>query len=137
MGRRCSQCFEEKDASFFPKDKRLKSGLRSQCKSCLAISNKRNKQARGWTDQDKEVRYSRKYGLKIGEYAEMLEAQDYKCAICGKTEQENNKRLAVDHCHKTGKVRKLLCHHCNCALGMVNDNDDILVSMLSYLRENR
>jgi len=136
MALSCSKCFEEKDESLFPKDKRIKRGLRPQCKACYAIVNKKNIQIRGWTDQDKEIRYNRQYGLKIGGYAEMLEAQDYKCAVCGKTEQDNKKRLAVDHCHKTGKVRKLLCHHCNCALGMVDDSEEILISLLSYLKEN-
>jgi len=65
----------------------------------------------------------------------MFNAQDCKCAICGKTEQENKKRLAVDHCHATGKVRKLLCSHCNTALGLVNDDQNILIEMLSYLKE--
>jgi hypothetical protein len=132
----CLGCQEEKDTSLFPKDKRVKSGIRARCKACYAALDKKSKAIRGWTDNDKEVRYNRQYGLELGQYAKMFKEQDYKCAICGKTEQENSKRLAVDHCHKTGKVRKLLCHHCNCALGMVNDSEDTLVSMLSYLREN-
>ena len=133
----CLGCNKEKDVSLFHPDKRVKSGIRARCKACYAVLNKKKNQIRGWTEKDKETRYNRQYGLKTGEYAEMLENQDYKCAICGKTEQDNNKRLAVDHCHETGKVRKLLCHHCNCALGMVNDSEDTLISMLSYLRENK
>jgi hypothetical protein len=133
----CSGCKEEKDVSLFYADKRLKSGFGSRCKACHLLVTKKNSKLRGWTEKDKETRYNRQYSLKPGEYAAMLENQDYKCAICVKTEQENNKRLAVDHCHETGKVRKLLCHHCNCALGMVNDSEDILISMLSYLKENK
>ena len=132
----CLGCKEEKDFSLFTNDKRIKSGLRSQCKACYAAVNKKNREIRGWTEKDRDVRLQRTFGLNPGQYAEMLEEQDYKCAVCGRTEQENNKRLAVDHCHKTGKIRKLLCHKCNCALGMVDDNKDTLSSLISYLMEN-
>lgn len=132
----CLKCKEEKDLSLFPKDKDVKSGFRPRCKACYAEVNKKNRAIRGWTDKDRDVRLQRTFGLKPGQYDEMLKEQDYKCAVCGKTEQENNKRLAVDHCHKTGKIRKLLCHKCNCALGMVDDNKDTLSSLISYLMEN-
>lgn len=138
MARRkvCLGCKEEKDFSLFPNDKRIKNGIRSQCKACYAAVNKKNREIRGWTEKDRDIRLQRTFGLNLGQYAKMLEEQDYKCAVCGRTEQENNKRLAVDHCHKTGKIRKLLCHKCNCALGMVDDNKDTLSSLISYLMEN-
>ena len=132
----CLKCNEEKDVALFPKDTRHENRLRPRCKACYAAANKKNRDIRGWTEKDKDVRLQRTFGLKPGQYDEMLKEQDYKCAVCGKTEQENNKRLAVDHCHKTGKIRKLLCHKCNCALGMVDDNKDILSSLISYLMEN-
>jgi hypothetical protein len=132
----CSGCKVEKDLSLFPNDKRVKSGIKAQCKACVSVINKKNREIRGWTEKDRDVRLQRAFGLKPGQYAEMLEEQDYKCAVCGATEQENKKRLAVDHCHKTGKIRKLLCHKCNCALGMVDDNKDTLSSLISYLMEN-
>jgi hypothetical protein len=53
----------------------------------------------------------RTYGLGPGEYDRMLEAQDGRCAICGK--QPRSKRLSVDHDHRTGRVRALLCQPCN------------------------
>ena len=132
----CFGCKEEKDFSLFPNCKKSKSGIRPRCKACYSSVNKKNRKIRGWTEQDKDVRLQRTFGLKPGQYVEMLEEQDYKCAVCGTTEQENKKRLAVDHCHKTGKIRKLLCHKCNCALGMVDDNKDTLSSLISYLMEN-
>lgn len=132
----CKGCNEEKDVSLFPKDTRKESGIRPRCKACYAAANKKARQIRGWTEKDKDVRLQRTFGLKPGQYDEMLASQDYKCAVCGKTEQENNKRLAVDHCHKTGKIRKLLCHKCNCALGLVDDDKDKLSSMISYLMEH-
>jgi hypothetical protein len=132
----CTGCKDTKDTSLFVADHRLKSGIGSRCKACQAVINKRNRELRGTTDAERDTRYQKVFGLKPRQYVEMLEEQDYKCAVCGKTEQENNKRLAVDHCHKTGKIRKLLCHKCNCALGMVDDNKDMLSSLISYLREH-
>lgn len=59
---------------------------------------------------------SRKYGLTVEQYEAMLKAQKYRCAICGGKNAKN--RLAVDHCHDTGKVRALLCDPCNQHLGI-------------------
>jgi len=67
------------------------------------------------------------------EYFEMLETQDGNCAIC-KAEQAS---LYVDHDHKTGKVRGLLCEQCNFLLGNAKDNVNILASAVKYLETNR
>lgn len=66
------------------------------------------------------------------DYQNMLIMQNGVCAICSK-EDVIKKRLSVDHCHKTGKVRGLLCAKCNATLGMVKDNVDILKIMIEYL----
>lgn len=132
----CAGCKEEKDVSLFPKDTRIKSGIRSRCKACYAELNRKIHQKRGTTDGDRDRKLRKTFGISLEQYNRMFFEQDCRCAVCGKTEQENGKRLAVDHCHKTGKIRKLLCHHCNCALGMVNDNKDTLAALISYLMEN-
>ena len=75
------------------------------------------------------------FNLTVEQYDELLKKQEGLCAICHR-EEICKKRLAVDHCHKTGRVRKLLCHHCNCALGMVDDDRNKLVALISYLMEN-
>ena len=130
----CTKCKKEKNISDFYIDRR-NNKPRTACKDCYNKDSNRARQARGTTDKDRDTRFKRVFGISIDDYNEMLRNQDYKCAICGTTESENKKRLAVDHCHTTNKVRKLLCHHCNCALGMVNDDKEILISMLSYLKE--
>ena len=132
----CLGCKEEKDFSLFPKNTKTNEGVRPRCKACYAAANKKHRAIRGTTEKDVDIRLQRIFGLKAGQYVEMLAEQDFKCAICGMSEQENNKRLAVDHCHTTGKIRKLLCHKCNCALGMVNDDKNKLYSMISYLMEH-
>lgn len=133
----CSRCKQEKVLDLFPTNKRVKSGYDTICKACKAKQDKELHAKRGTTDGDRDRRFKRVFGITLDQYNQMLHDQDYKCAVCGKTEQENKKRLAVDHCHKTNKVRKLLCHHCNCALGMVDDDIDKLAGLISYLLENR
>ena len=80
-----------------------------------------------------------KYGLSIEEFNEMVTRQGNACAVCKKEESAvfNGvaKRLAVDHCHETGKVRGLLCQSCNIALGNVKDNIKTLNNMIDYLNK--
>ena len=85
--------------------------------------------------------YVRNYGLTETEYNAMKEAQDNKCAIChseGFLIGKNNhtEKLAVDHDHRTGKVRALLCHNCNRALGLFKDNYSILRTAAEYIKEH-
>lgn len=88
------------------------------------------------TKRYKHYNLKSKYGITLEEYDEMLKAQNDVCAIC-----KNKKRmlltskgtLYVDHNHTTGKVRGLLCGSCNSALGYVEDNIDIMKSMIEYI----
>lgn len=78
------------------------------------------------------------YGITLEEYNEKLLQQNGKCAICKKYETSvdrsgNIKSLAVDHNHKTGKIRSLLCDNCNKALGYIQDDIDLLKSFIRYL----
>lgn len=75
-----------------------------------------------------------KYGVSMEWYDEQVLAQGGVCYICNRP--PGNKSLAVDHCHKTGKVRKLLCHKCNVSLGNANDDAFILNAMIEYLEEH-
>ncbi len=69
----------------------------------------------------------------------MLKKQDGKCAICKKVETSVNKKtnkfkdLSVDHCHKTGKIRGLLCSRCNSGLGFFKDDLEIIKNAGLYL----
>lgn len=76
----------------------------------------------------------RNYGISLEQYTQMLTAQDGKCAICGGI-NANGKRLFVDHNHKTGKVRALLCHKCNFAIGLVDENVARLLGIISYINK--
>lgn len=82
------------------------------------------------------------YGITIEKYEEMLQEQKGRCAIC--YDIPRNKRFAVDHDHKCcdgkrscGKcVRRLLCHRCNTALGLVHEDQNIIEQMLEYVKNN-
>lgn len=76
----------------------------------------------------------KKYGITEEDYAAMLARQGDVCAICGGTEP-GGKRLAVDHCHTSGRVRGLLCTPCNTALGKLGDTVEGLRRALTYLEQ--
>lgn len=75
----------------------------------------------------------RTYGISGDEYEALLLAQGGGCAICGKSQGTEKNRLAVDHDHVTDRVRGLLCHRCNRALGAFGDSIDGIRRVLAYL----
>jgi hypothetical protein len=84
-----------------------------------------------WVVQRHKI--ERKYGIKEEDYKAMLEDQEYCCAICGNHFNTQKRRLAIDHDHKTGKIRGLLCDSCNLGLGSFKDDINILQSAIIYL----
>lgn len=93
------------------------------------------------SDPDFEFKRSlkRHYGITINQYFEMHEKQNGVCAICEQPEtsvDKNSKKvrkLAVDHCHTTGKIRGLLCGSCNKAIGAFKDSTKLLNKAINYL----
>jgi len=94
---------------------------------------KKNKKVISSSDVNREHLYKTYYGITIADYDKMLESQGGSCAICGKTPEENGRRLAIDHSHKTEKIRGLLCSNCNMLLGYSKDNPDTLRRAAAYL----
>ena len=78
----------------------------------------------------KDKRRCAKYGMKPGQYAKMLEEQGKLCKICSRS-----KRLVIDHCHATGRVRGLICYKCNYMLGCARDIPEILRKAAEYLEQ--
>lgn len=81
------------------------------------------------------------YGITLEQYEEIAVQQNGVCAICKNPEQALDKdgaprRMPVDHCHKTGKVRALLCTACNRALGLFKDNPEVLRSAAQYVEKH-
>lgn len=69
------------------------------------------------------------YGLTREEY----DALEWRCAICGTIEG----KLFIDHDHNTGKVRDVLCHFCNSALGMLKEDVSVMANMIRYVEGHR
>ncbi len=92
---------------------------------------------------ESERNLKRKYGLTLIQYNELLKSQNNVCAICGKGETSvdarvgTTKKLAVDHCHKSGKIRGLLCWRCNGTLGKIDDSLDYLKKIEAYLIKHK
>ena len=82
------------------------------------------------------------YNLTMDEYVGMFVKQEFKCRFCGQPETRRGKkfgkiaRLCIDHCHKTGKVRGLVCAKCNLILSFAGDRSDILQNASDYLKES-
>lgn len=76
-----------------------------------------------------------RFGLTVEQYNSMLEAQGGVCAICKRPKRK--RRLAVDHDHKTGMIRGLLCSPCNTSLGGFGDNSETLTNAIVYLEKHR
>jgi hypothetical protein len=138
MNKSCSVCnniFEDK----------TKSKNKKYCS--LTCRNLRSYNTNGYITKDadnkkeqylknKDYYYKKTYNITLNDYNEMFVNQGGCCAICNIHQRDLGKGLAVDHCHKTGAVRKLLCHHCNTALGNFRDNKDYLQKAIDYLAEH-
>lgn len=103
---------------------------------------KLNANNKKWREENKEqdalvmlkARLKRKYNLSIDEYKTLIESQNNSCKVCGAHAKNNLKgKLYIDHCHTTGKVRGLLCMKCNSALGLLNDDKELIQNLLDYL----
>lgn len=77
------------------------------------------------------------YGITLDEYNKMFAEQEGCCAICGRHQTELKTTLCVDHDHKTGVIRELLCNDCNAILGYAKDSIKTLSSAVEYLNKWR
>lgn len=97
----------------------------------LAKNRKYNKEN---PDKRKSAILKYEYGITLEDYNKMFNAQGGKCAICQKHQNELKRTLCVDHDHKTGAVRELLCMTCNTELASVENR---LEEMTKYLNKHR
>jgi hypothetical protein len=127
----CCICKKEKDTSeFYPRKERPGKVL-SQCKDC------RKKASAAWmrTDAAKLKQrihhFKSKYGITLEQYDVLMSSQYGRCPICSVELATTNADL--DHCHATGRVRGILCHNCNVAIGLLKDNADLCKAASAYL----
>jgi hypothetical protein len=144
----CSQCSDYRPKSTFGKNKSNKDGLARLCKKCTNSNKqtwkkknpdkvaanqlsykKRNPGKRQKSNLDNKYKY--RYGISLNEFKEMCVSQHNLCAIC-----LSFTKLCVDHDHKNGRVRGLLCGPCNRAIGCLKDSSVAAERAVSYLRNN-
>jgi hypothetical protein len=124
----CTKCNTAKPNTdfYFQKKRGYLSGYCKPCsKNCVIEYHKNNRK------KHKLYSIKKKYGLNENEYNNFLKKYKNKCAVC----LTNKTKLCVDHCHKSGKIRGILCTNCNVALGQVNDSIKILSKLINYLNE--
>lgn len=105
------------------------------CKECDRIRHRKN-YYKHWaikSAQGINRKLLTRYFLTEVDYLEMFKNQNGRCKICKRSQTELKRSLAVDHCHKSGKIRGLLCMKCNTILGLAADNVEILTEAIKYL----
>ena len=138
----CTKCRVDKPRMAFTKHAVAKNGVLSQCKSCSASTARERNAANPerLAVANRKSKLKRKFGISLAQYDEMLLAQGGKCGICGTAEPAGRQGFFgpvfhVDHCHRTGKIRGLLCASCNPALGAFGDSVERLTAAIAYLKK--
>ncbi len=152
----CNDCKRNLPFSCFSKSKKNTTlGLKSYCRECsnarynewfgenkeyARAQARKNAKKRYSTSEGREKirrqRISCMFGLPPDTYDMMVWDQAALCAIC-RGLCPSGKNLSVDHCHKTGKARGLLCQHCNHGLGKFKDDIELMKKAINYLRKSR
>jgi len=130
--KRCPTCGETKPAFMFFRNRRSADGLGGYCKPCWVAYMKEHEDPDKRAAQQRKASLRRNYGVTPDQYEVMLSAQNGVCATCGNA-CATGKRLAVDHCHRSGKVRGLLCRRCNSILGYADDDLELLGRLADYV----
>lgn len=137
----CKSCGEEKPIIKFARSPNSHIGFSRKCLVCVSNDAKRPDAKTRRKDYQRMVVVERQYGLPYGQYQQMLKQQGNVCAICKKPETRRIKgkvvSLCVDHDHKTGAVRGLICRKCNGAIGMLGDDEILVREALRYLMKYR
>lgn len=132
--KRCPACKRMKLRAQF--GKRKNGFSRSLCKACeIAKATQWHLKNRDKSRAiNRRATLKRNYGITPERYAEMLAAQGGACAVCKLPQRgKRQKHLAVDHCHRTGKLRALLCRGCNRAAGFLEDDPARARALAGYL----
>ena len=120
----CSKCGQVKPLDQFPQARKNRKGQPryAYCKTCHS-------------EYQREKRLKKLFNLSLEEYDQILARQNGCCAICKQPPKPPKfRKLSVDHDHKTGLVRGLLCSFCNRALGVFRDNLERFMNTVTYLQ---
>lgn len=112
---------------------------RSRSRQCVRCEKQWRKENRKkWTKRKKAMRANplyKSHNFDLARYDAIFTVQGGTCAIC-KQPETNGNRLCVDHCHRTGAFRGLLCNNCNRGVGLFKESTETLLSAANYLLEN-
>lgn len=153
LSKACTKCKNIKNIDEFYRKHDGKYGASSHCKICDFYKKKKWQEENGekvadsnkkWRKNNKKKSYNiqranglrSNYKMSIEDYDNMLLQQNNQCAICKINKNKLNRKLDVDHCHTSGKVRKLLCRSCNVSLGRLNEDVFTLTNMIEYIYEH-
>lgn len=133
---KCASCKDVKSVNEFGNDSQTTTGKAPYCNICAKLKGKvcykrHSKKA-------SVRRLNKCYNLSEQQLLEMYVKQDYRCAICNKQYKDDkigDRKLRVDHDHKTNKIRGLLCDLCNRGLGNFHDDCTKLSNAIIYLRK--
>lgn len=114
--KRCVDCGKLKSLEDFSRNARTLDGRRNECTEC------RNEHRRT---------------IRAADYEDLLILQDHRCGICGVHESEYPKKFSVDHDHTDYSIRGLLCHGCNTAIGMLDEDIEFLKRAMGYLMHHK
>lgn len=134
--KKCTKCGIEKPLSEFYKTKIKKDGFHSCCKICSNEANKKTKEKdpQKYAEMRRKNKLKKYYGLTLSNFNALKIKQKNCCAIC-ENKLKDGQGTHVDHCHKTGIVRGLLCNSCNRGIGYLQDSIEILKSAQKYLKK--
>jgi hypothetical protein len=135
--RRNRRAWNEKRRKRYAEDEEFRERVKAQKRALRAahreeINERRRLKSLAKRLSDRWLRLRRVYGISKNDYEAMLARQGGVCGICRKPPVEP---LLVDHCHVTGRVRKLLCRKCNTVLGFYEDDHRLLTAAADYLKE--
>lgn len=134
--KKCSRCQKTKLLSKFHFANKGTQRRQGNCKICAKEALREH--YRRMSSEDLRRQNLQRYGITLEDYESMLTQQGGGCVICGG--RRGNKKtnvLHVDHDHVTGEVRGLLCGRCNTALGLFQDQPDLLKRAYDYLNRNK
>ena len=126
----CNRCqCELDDTNWYPSASKRRWLI---CKDC-----ERKRQA-VYRSENPRVVYNqncrKKYGIEYDEFISIFNSQGNVCAICKSSNSgRKGKKMCIDHCHTTGLVRGILCHKCNVAIGLFNDDIQTIQNAKDYL----
>jgi len=106
-----------------------------RCREANRLKQRRWREAN--PDKNKCIKLRYKFGITKAHWDKLFLEQGQRCAGCGSDEPGWKHDWHVDHCHKTLKVRGILCHHCNTILGRAKDNPTVLRHLADYLESNQ